>query len=73
MNTSVNTSVNCATKRHQTLGLWGKLMQMSAIRRQRRQLLALDAHMLADIGVTRDEAIAESRETLWNAPNHWSN
>ncbi|MFT6945146.1 MAG: hypothetical protein ACJAUW_001727, partial [Yoonia sp.] len=41
------------------------------IARQRRDLAALDAHMLVDIGVTRSEAIAESQKAVWNAPLHW--
>jgi Domain of unknown function (DUF1127) len=42
-----------------------------AIHRQRRQLATLDALQLADIGLTADQAIAESRRPIWDAPPHW--
>ncbi|EBA12518.1 hypothetical protein RCCS2_14514 [Roseobacter sp. CCS2] len=44
---------------------------MFAVNRQRRRLLDLDDHMLNDIGVSRSEALKESRQTPWNAPDHW--
>jgi uncharacterized protein YjiS (DUF1127 family) len=46
---------------------------MLAISRQRRNLRALDEHMLKDVGLTREEALAESRKTPWNAPDYWRN
>ena len=42
-----------------------------ALRRQRHSLLALDAHMLRDIGLTRDQARAEAALPFWPAPEHW--
>ena len=59
---------NCARKPQ---SLFGHLSQMIAKTRQRRQLLALDDHLLKDIGVTRAQALKEGRQTLWNAPSHW--
>jgi uncharacterized protein YjiS (DUF1127 family) len=35
--------------------------------RSRRVLAGLDARMLADIGVTRDQAMAESNKAFWQA------
>ena len=32
---------------------------------QRQQLLGLDDHLLADIGITREQAIDEARKSLW--------
>ena len=32
---------------------------------QRQQLLDLDDHLLADIGVTRDQALEEARKSFW--------
>jgi uncharacterized protein YjiS (DUF1127 family) len=32
---------------------------------QRRQLLDLDDHLLADIGITRDQALEEARKSFW--------
>lgn len=51
--------------------LWQKLTAMSQLARQRRQLKALDAHLLRDIGVTRSEALAECKKLTWHAPDHW--
>lgn len=43
------------------LGLW----------RQRRQLAALEAHRLADIGLTAKEAAREAARPVWDAPSTW--
>lgn len=42
-----------------------------ALHRQRKQLAQLDALQLQDIGLTADQAIAESRRPIWDAPPHW--
>ena len=39
--------------------------------RSRRALLRLDDHLLADIGLTRAEALAEADRAPWDAPAHW--
>ena len=36
---------------------------------QRRQLLDLDDHLLADIGITRDQALEEARKSFWVSVN----
>jgi uncharacterized protein YjiS (DUF1127 family) len=41
--------------------------------RQRRQLKALDAHLLQDIGISHREAKTEARRPFWDAPAHWRN
>lgn len=46
------------------LYLWG-------IRRQRLALSRLDAHLLDDIGVSRDEAEDEVGRPFWDAPATW--
>ncbi len=33
--------------------------------RQRRQLARLDAHQLRDIGISREQALAEARRPFW--------
>ncbi|WP_410347777.1 DUF1127 domain-containing protein [Yoonia sp.] len=47
------------------------LGQVIAVAHQRRRLLALDDHLLNDIGVTRAQAHEESRQSAWNAPGYW--
>jgi uncharacterized protein YjiS (DUF1127 family) len=42
-----------------------------ALHRSRQRLAVLDDHLLADIGVSRDEAMAEATRSAWNAPDHW--
>lgn len=46
-------------------------LDLLALWRQRRQLARLDARMLSDIGVTRDEAVREADRAIWDAPDHW--
>jgi uncharacterized protein YjiS (DUF1127 family) len=52
-------------------GLAARLALMPALHRQRRALAALDDRLLADIGVTRAEALAELDAPIWDAPRHW--
>jgi uncharacterized protein YjiS (DUF1127 family) len=40
---------------------------MATRARDRRMLATLDSRMLADIGVTREQAIAESKKAFWQA------
>lgn len=40
----------------------------SALARQRRQLAELDAAMLRDIGLSRDDVAIESARPFWDAP-----
>ncbi len=51
--------------------LRARLTAALAVRRQRLQLVALDAHRLADLGLTRSEALAEADRPMWNVPAHW--
>lgn len=44
---------------------------MIALWRQRRALARLDDRALADIGVTRAEAIAEAARPVWDVPATW--
>lgn len=44
---------------------------MLAVWRQRQVLKNLDDRMLRDIGLTRAQALAESRRPVWDAPESW--
>ena len=57
-----------AARRRSVFGMLGDLI---ALRRQRLELLQLDARALKDIGVTREAAEDEARRPLWDAPDHW--
>ena len=51
---------------------WSVILRAIGLRRSRRQLSALDDHMLADIGVTRRDAMAEAQRPVWDAQDHWT-
>ena len=42
-----------------------------AVWRTRRELAALDARALEDIGITQEQARAEARLTVWDVPATW--
>ncbi|MEO8242582.1 MAG: DUF1127 domain-containing protein [bacterium] len=48
-----------------------RLTAALALRRERRALLALDDHMLSDVGLTREEAVSEAKRLSWDAPAFW--
>lgn len=39
--------------------------------RQRRRLAELDDALLRDIGLTRQDALAEARRPVWDVPQSW--
>lgn len=47
------------------------LSEMMATYRQRRALARLDAAALEDLGLTREEALAESQRPFWDLPVRW--
>ena len=56
----------------QTLPLWlAKLSCAYERRHQRRQLLELSDHLLADIGLSRDDAVEEACKSRWIRLTMW--
>lgn len=51
--------------------LFATVARLFAVRRQRAVLKTLDDSRLADLGLTRAQALAESRRSLWDAPESW--
>lgn len=47
------------------------LVHLDSLRRQRSALKDLDAHLLRDIGVSPEDAEAESRRRAWDLPKGW--
>lgn len=47
------------------------LREALALSRQRRQLAALDATRLADLGLSAQDARREAARPFWDAPRHW--
>ncbi|MGL4238889.1 DUF1127 domain-containing protein [Tabrizicola sp.] len=53
-------------------GHWlSRLFAALQLHRERVRLAALDDHLLADIGLSRDEAEAAAAQPLWDVPRHW--
>lgn len=42
-----------------------------ALRRERRALAKLSDEMLDDIGISRRDALCESKRSIWDAPDAW--
>lgn len=53
------------------LSLPRRIWQALMLARTRRALARLDDHLLRDIGLSREQAEAETRRRLWDAPSHW--
>ena len=47
------------------------LRAMLAMARQRRQLAALGASRLDDLGLSREQALTEAQRPFWDAPGAW--
>ena len=69
--TQIATALGIALGR--TRGRAFDLGAMISLWRQRRALAQLDDRALADIGVTRNEAMAEASRPVWDVPATWRN
>lgn len=49
-----------------TAGLWAKVAAMVEARRTRLALAEMDAHHLADIGLSRGDALSEATRPFWD-------
>ena len=67
----ITTPPRTATAAPRNLSFWAKLGRMLRLRRQRRDLDALPAHLLDDIGIDHRRAIKEARRKPWDVPAHW--
>ncbi|WP_232830689.1 DUF1127 domain-containing protein [Tropicimonas sp. IMCC34011] len=47
------------------------LFDLFALGRQRRELSGLDESRLADLGLTRHEAMQEASRPIWDVPSSW--
>lgn len=48
-----------------------RLVDLLTLGRTRKQLRDLDAHMLSDIGLSREAAERESERPVWDVPQGW--
>ncbi len=69
--TSFTTTRHATAHRPVFTGVFAKVANSIGVWRQRRHLAQLDDAALADIGLTRAEAHAESQKPLWDVPQHW--
>ncbi|TCP41753.1 DUF1127 domain-containing protein [Rhodovulum marinum] len=60
-----------APRPHDVPALFRRLVLGLGAARQRRRLAELDEALLRDIGLTRDEAVAEARRPVWDVPQSW--
>lgn len=71
MTASIHPTALRSTFRPQPRSVMSSIRQALAVAHQRRQLRALDDHLLEDIGISRAQALEEGRQTAWSAPIHW--
>jgi uncharacterized protein YjiS (DUF1127 family) len=51
--------------------LLARISTALAVRRQRADLARLPETLLADLGLTRTEALTEAQRPLWDVPARW--
>lgn len=47
------------------------LFSLFDLARERRALARMDDARLADLGLTREDALAEAKRPFWDVPSHW--
>jgi uncharacterized protein YjiS (DUF1127 family) len=62
---------SCDVPRSSSRGFLSLVARAVGLQRSRRQLGALEDHMLCDIGVTRHAAQVEAQRPVWDAQDHW--
>lgn len=61
-----------AARRHpRHTGILARLLEVLAVHHSRRRLADMDAHTLRDIGITRDQALAEADRRAWDVAPTW--
>jgi uncharacterized protein YjiS (DUF1127 family) len=68
---TTRTAVLCASHRSWPMRLLDRLHTAQTLHRQRVALTNLDDALLSDIGITREQAMAEAASSVWDVPNHW--
>lgn len=66
--TSLTSSVAGSTPRN---SLWRKVKIAFAMHRERCELACLDDHILADLGLTRQQALKEASRKFWDLTPIW--
>jgi uncharacterized protein YjiS (DUF1127 family) len=53
------------------LSLLGSLNRLIQLHAGRQALARLEGHLLSDVGLDRDQAVAEARRPIWDVPQTW--
>ncbi len=69
--TARSTVASCAPTLSWPKRLLDRLHAAQALHRQHVALARLDHALLRDIGITREQAMAEAESSVWDAPSHW--
>jgi uncharacterized protein YjiS (DUF1127 family) len=51
--------------------LLNRIHTAQTLHRQHVALTRLNDALLRDIGITREQAMAEAESSVWDVPNHW--
>ena len=51
-------------------GFWARVWTAFSVYHERQELAHMTDHMLADIGLTREEAEKEASKPIWQLPTH---
>lgn len=53
------------------VSIWGVVKSIGSTARQRKALGQLDDAALRDVGLTRQQAVAEANRSIWDVPSNW--
>ena len=70
-NQAFNAGLASTSKSRSKSSVLNILFGLHAIWVERRRLAKLDAHRLADIGLSLEDAKDEARRAAWDAPQRW--
>ena len=71
--TAITTNITATANTHSAGNFFGKLANMMAAHKTRKDLKNLSEAQLVDIGITAEEAAAEASRPFWDAPSNWAN
>lgn len=71
MSRSIHHTAGHMAAAHPAFGFFNALRVMAAVRRQRKTLAGLPAHLLKDIGISERAAHEEAARAPWDVPAHW--
>ena len=70
MNIVVLNPTTAPSRGKRTQGFWARVWTAFRVHQERQELANMTDHMLADIGLTREEAEQEAGKPIWELPTH---